>query len=244
MDSLEVVSTGLLNYHLKVLGDLLSKNEEEKYVLTEKGKLASRLLLEFPEDNNLKKKPTWWRKFWIAQAIVTPIYFAINIALYFRGYIDATTFYNLTLGVFACIGIGYMITHIKKDVLSAEGLLKLNRGLYLLVGLFTGGFLIWGGLTVAMNVTGVSLLAQRNHRRRRPCNNNYDSLLHRRLLTRRLDRQKNKLLHPTLPINNVEFNLLAWWRYLRYRYFSSCGPKTKNDKEGSKREKCNRKPYV
>jgi hypothetical protein len=138
------------------LGDLLAKDEEEKYVLTEKGKLASRLLLEFPEDNNIRKKPTWWRKFWIAEAIVTPIYLAINIALYFRGYIDATTLYDLTLGVFACIGIGYMITHIKKDVLSAQGLLKLNRALYLLLGLLTGGFLIWGGLTVAMNVTGAS----------------------------------------------------------------------------------------
>ena len=157
LDRLEVVSTGLLNYHLKVLGDLLTKNEEEKYVLTEKGKLASRLLLEFSENTNLKKKPTWWRKFWITEAIVTPIYLAINIALYFIGYIDATTFYNLTLGIFTCIGIGYMITHIKKEILSAEGLLKLNKALYLLVGTFTGGFTLWAGLTVAMNVTGVRL---------------------------------------------------------------------------------------
>jgi DNA-binding transcriptional ArsR family regulator len=156
LDSLEVVSTGLLNYHLKVLGDRLSKNEEEKYVLTEKGKLASRLLSEFPEDNNLKKKPAWWRKFWVAEAIVTPIYLAINIALYFIGYIDATTFYKLALGIFACIGIGYMITHIKNEILSAEGLLKLNKALYLLVGLLTGGFIIWGGLTVVMNITGAS----------------------------------------------------------------------------------------
>ena len=156
LDSLEVVSTGLLNYHLKVLGDLLSKNEEDKYVLTEKGKLASRLLSEFPEDNNLKKKPVWWRKFWVAEAIVTPIYLVINVALYFIGYIDMTTFYKLTFGIFACIGIGYMITHIKKEILSAEGLLKLNKALYLLVGLLAGGFIIWGGLTVAMNVIGVS----------------------------------------------------------------------------------------
>jgi DNA-binding transcriptional ArsR family regulator len=157
MDSLEVVSTGLLNYHLKVLDDLLAKDEEGKYVLSEKGKLASRLLLEFPDDNNnIRKKPTWWRKFWIAEAIVIPIYSAINIALYFRGYIDAAALYTLTLSGFACIGIGYMIAHIKKDVLSAQGLLKLNRALYLLVGLFTGGFLIWVGLIVAMNMIGVS----------------------------------------------------------------------------------------
>jgi DNA-binding transcriptional ArsR family regulator len=156
MEDSEVLSTGLLNYHLKVLGDLIQKNESGQYTLSEKGKLASRLLSEFPETTDLKKKPTWWRKFWLLEAIVTPIYLAINIALYFRGYINATTFYNLTLGVFAFIGIGYMITHIKKEILSAEGLLKLNKALYLLVGLLTGGFFIWGGLTVAMNVTGAS----------------------------------------------------------------------------------------
>lgn len=48
-----------------------------------------------------------------------------------------------------------MVTHIKKDVLSAEGLTKLNRGLYLLVGTLTGGFILWVVLTVAMNVTGI-----------------------------------------------------------------------------------------
>ncbi len=157
LDSLEAVSTGLLNYHLKVLGDLLSKNAEERYVLTEKGKLASRLLLEFPANTNLKKKPTWWRKFWVAEAIAIPVYFAINLALYFIGYINAATFYNLSLFVLLSVGIGYMITHIKKDILSAQGLQKLNRALYLLLGLFTGGFIIWAGLTVAMNVTGVRL---------------------------------------------------------------------------------------
>ena len=49
MDNTEVGSTGLLNYHLKVLGNLIIKNESGQYVLTEKGKLASKLLEEFPE---------------------------------------------------------------------------------------------------------------------------------------------------------------------------------------------------
>jgi len=51
MDTLGIVSTGTLNYHLKVLGDLLTRNEAGQYMLTEKGKLASRILLEFPEEN-------------------------------------------------------------------------------------------------------------------------------------------------------------------------------------------------
>lgn len=37
-------STGTLNYHLKILGDLLEKNEAGQYMLTEKGSVASRLL--------------------------------------------------------------------------------------------------------------------------------------------------------------------------------------------------------
>jgi len=46
LDATEASSTGLLNYHLKVLGDLLTltKNEAGQYLLSEKGKLAFRLL--------------------------------------------------------------------------------------------------------------------------------------------------------------------------------------------------------
>lgn len=47
--ALGINSTGKLNYHLKVLGDLITKAGNGRYVLTEKGTLASRLLLEFPE---------------------------------------------------------------------------------------------------------------------------------------------------------------------------------------------------
>jgi hypothetical protein len=93
-------------------------------LLSEKGKLTSRLLLEFPENTNLKKKPAWWRKFWVAQAIAIPVYFGINLALYFIGYINAATFYNLSLFVLLSVGIGYMITHIKRDVPSTQGFAK------------------------------------------------------------------------------------------------------------------------
>jgi uncharacterized membrane protein YqjE len=68
MKTLEIDNTGRMNYHLKVLADLIMKSEEGQYALTEKGKLASRILLEFPEDDgqlykrwimaNLKAKET------------------------------------------------------------------------------------------------------------------------------------------------------------------------------------------
>jgi hypothetical protein len=87
MDATEVGSTGLLNYHLKVLGDLLTKSETGQYMLTEKGKLASRLLIEFPEDNQVQKKK-WQRRLFIALAIGQIVYLTINVTFYFLGIVD------------------------------------------------------------------------------------------------------------------------------------------------------------
>jgi hypothetical protein len=48
MNALAITNTGKINYHLKVLGELVMKRENGHYALSEKGKLAARLLLEFP----------------------------------------------------------------------------------------------------------------------------------------------------------------------------------------------------
>lgn len=49
MTALGVTNTGRLNYHLKALGDLVSKDEEGRYRLTERGRLAVNLFKTFPE---------------------------------------------------------------------------------------------------------------------------------------------------------------------------------------------------
>ena len=49
MTLLQVTNTGRLNYHLKVLGGLLSKDEGGRYHLTEQGRQAANLLRTFPE---------------------------------------------------------------------------------------------------------------------------------------------------------------------------------------------------
>jgi DNA-binding transcriptional ArsR family regulator len=49
-------STGLLNYHLKILGDLLTKNHTGQYQLSDKGKVAYKLIVEFPEDSSQARK--------------------------------------------------------------------------------------------------------------------------------------------------------------------------------------------
>jgi DNA-binding transcriptional ArsR family regulator len=89
MDILGIVSTGTLNYHLKILGDLLAKNETGQYMLTEKGKLSSRLLIEFPEpDYALQTKRKWWRRFWTVAILLQAAGLAVVLALYFIGSLD------------------------------------------------------------------------------------------------------------------------------------------------------------
>lgn len=43
-----VTNTGKFNYHLKILGDLIEKDQKGKYGLTEKGQMAAQLLHKFP----------------------------------------------------------------------------------------------------------------------------------------------------------------------------------------------------
>ena len=49
MTLLQITNTGRLNYHLKVLGSLISKDEGGRYRLTEQGRQAASLLRTFPE---------------------------------------------------------------------------------------------------------------------------------------------------------------------------------------------------
>ena len=157
MAGIEVVSTGLLNYHLKVLDDLLSKNEKGEYMLTEKGKLASRLLVEFPEENRqrLGLKPKWWRKFWIVNGILAIAFLIIHLASYFLGYIDLAGFYRGILWIIAAVGIAYTIQHIIKDVLSEKSRLKLRRILILFFGTVGIGGFLWIALMSFFNLSGI-----------------------------------------------------------------------------------------
>lgn len=49
MSILRVTNTGRLNYHIKALNGLISKDDQGKYHLTERGQLAINLLQNFPE---------------------------------------------------------------------------------------------------------------------------------------------------------------------------------------------------
>lgn len=56
MAVLKITNTGRLNYHLRALNGLISKDDQGKYHLTEKGQLAVNLLATFPKRARVDEK--------------------------------------------------------------------------------------------------------------------------------------------------------------------------------------------
>jgi DNA-binding transcriptional ArsR family regulator len=120
IDKLEIANTGSLNYHLKVLDGLLLKNDAGQYVLSEKGKLAARLLLEFPEDdgqlykqwiraNLMSKEPNyllWGKIFWLIALLSLAILAALN---------DITIYTMIFPWLFFFNGLLYFIRHYRRS---------------------------------------------------------------------------------------------------------------------------------
>jgi hypothetical protein len=162
LDTTDVGSTGLLNYHLKALGNLIDKNESGHYVLTEKGKLASRLLIEFPEDQVERK--IWQKRIPIVLVISQIIYLTITLTLYLLGIVD---FYRLILAIsyftMATIVV-YFIYRMQRKIPASGSKEEKSRmrigyavgGVWfgLIIFFFGGGFLI----RVLQEITGQPLL--------------------------------------------------------------------------------------
>ncbi len=55
MNRLQITNTGKLNYHLKTLNDLVAKNDQGAYMLTERGAAAAELLEKFPSQMSAVK---------------------------------------------------------------------------------------------------------------------------------------------------------------------------------------------
>jgi energy-coupling factor transporter transmembrane protein EcfT len=77
MTLLQITNTGRLNYHLKALGSLISKDEGGRYRLTEQGRQAANLLRTFPERVTPEKKLTGLK---VATAIVLILIGVVLIA--------------------------------------------------------------------------------------------------------------------------------------------------------------------
>ena len=155
-ETLGFLTTGLLNYHLKVLGELLAKNDAGHYALSNKGKLAARLLLEFP-DVQTSRKPKWWRTFWIQTAIALPIMVATTLALFFSGIISLERLYQSLISIIFIIGFAYMLQHIQRDVLSKKIKLLIAKIGYTAGGAALGLWIAYFG--VGFSLAGISALS-------------------------------------------------------------------------------------
>jgi hypothetical protein len=155
MEALGFSTTGLLNYHLKILGDLLTKNEGGQYSLSEKGKLAAKLLIEYP-DTQLSGKPKWWRTFWIQTAIALPIMVASALALFFSGIIGLERLYQVLISIIFIIGFAYMLQHILRDILSKKKKLLIAKIGYTAGGVSLGLWVAYFG--VGLSLAGISAL--------------------------------------------------------------------------------------
>lgn len=155
LENLQVVSTGLLNYHLKVLGNIVLKNDKGEYVLSEKGKLALQLLGDLPEEEGiLKKMHRWERKFWkIAVVFLIGISF-FNLIAYFLGFVTITFLYQTLIGAVPVICAIYVFEHFMRDVVSD----KIRRK-YVKINYYARsvvfGFFLWFGLIFILFLTGI-----------------------------------------------------------------------------------------
>ena len=94
MKALEITNTGKMNYHLKILAALLSKNEAGQYTLSEKGKLASKLLHEFPRENNQQYRQ------WITIVVAMSIMVVLVV-----GFLSLEPQYIHSLFIYILIGV-------------------------------------------------------------------------------------------------------------------------------------------
>jgi hypothetical protein len=163
INTLGIGSTGMPNYHLKVLGDLVIKNEKRQYLLSEKGKLAFRLITEFPVDYQTRRKK-WLRRLFGVLIIAQIVYLTFYLTFYFLGLVD---FSRLIVAISAFIMativvyFGYRMQRTSPSPGSNEEKSRMKIGytiggvwLGLAIFFFGGGFLIRG----LQELTGKPLL--------------------------------------------------------------------------------------
>ncbi len=107
MKATKVRSSGKMNYHLKVLDNLLSTNEKGQYSLTEKGIFAYTSLNSFQNKRSLLRINTPWQQ-WIGTTVLSTLYLLGLFFLYSRGILDfEVAFLNLISVVLAASALFY-----------------------------------------------------------------------------------------------------------------------------------------
>jgi hypothetical protein len=162
MESLNITSTGTLNYHLKVLGDLLKKNDLGQYILSEKCQIAFKVLTEFPEGPPADQAKKWKTIVAGLLAAANGVSLIVSSGLYSIGYIDWHFFssqiiYSLVAFLVALIIFKLPTSRPKYDPNRAR---KLTGFSFVLGGaLFTSIFLFFALGLILMAILGTRIPA-------------------------------------------------------------------------------------
>jgi hypothetical protein len=127
-------------------------------MLSEKGKLASRLLEEFPEESNQLQKRKRQKQFWIVAALSQIVYLVIVLTLYSYSYLDFGRLVLYTVMFFGSISTAYLGYRMQKNapMIGLEGEKSRFKKAYIMFGGVIGLVLAFFG-TVLLTFISVRL---------------------------------------------------------------------------------------
>ena len=89
--NVEITNNGLLNFHLKALDDLLVKDNSGQYGLTDRGRLAAKLLSESSEQEIvLQNRRKGWKRLLLVVIASNFSALIVLLSLTYFGIIDST----------------------------------------------------------------------------------------------------------------------------------------------------------
>ena len=115
------------------------------------------------EISRKRRRPKWWKRFWIGIAIMFSVLAVAQCTAYLLGYIDLYKLYGGLIVLFLSIPVAYAIGYIKTEAFSEKTRVKLNRMAFIgagacisfLITLFGTAFFIWAlGLPPLVNYMG------------------------------------------------------------------------------------------
>jgi hypothetical protein len=155
MNSQGITSTGKMNYHIKMLNGLVSKNQDGLYSLTEKGKLAIRLMEEFCERKSQSEQDAPFpRGFYIVVGLFSTVFLILEFGFYVSGIINLQTFVEYIATT--VLGMAFLVIAEKarrRRAMSKPSSQMLGARLSLIfAGAFTGGVILFfsGGLVIGL----------------------------------------------------------------------------------------------
>jgi len=166
MNQLGITNTGKLNYHLKMLDDLITKKPEGSYLLSEKGKLAVQLLNAMSKENRRQILSNRFPVKNLIQGIVSSgllillvlyFYFSQNISInWVIGSI--TIFVGTIIGVIIAAKLPSQIpeySYEKRRTGTKIGFIILGAGIGMIAGLICGSLILLATIN-SLRLVGVS----------------------------------------------------------------------------------------